>query len=108
MPRYDGECLTCGTVEIVKGMNDPWPVKCPQCKGNGFTRIFTCGVAFHAPADSGWDTKNGGLGEWMPQLGKRYLDGATKTQPNPDAYARSRSEAIDKFKRRGYPNIEKC
>lgn len=109
MPLYDGNCLTCGTVEILKGMNDPWPEKCPRCKGRSFTRIFGTAVAFHAPCDSGWEQENNGMGKWMPQLGTRYLDPHTKTKLNPDAYAKSRAEAIEKFQKRGYnkKDIEK-
>ncbi len=107
MPCYDGTCLTCGVVEIYKGMNDPFPEKCPQCKGNGFERVFANQVAFHAPCDAGWESENGGMGKWMPQLGARYLDAHTKTKLNPDAYAKSRVDAIDKFKRKGYDDIQK-
>lgn len=107
MPTYDGNCLTCGTVEIYKGMNDPWPEKCPQCKGNGFERIYSTNVALHGPCDSGWETENDGLGKWMPQLGARYLDAHTRTTKNPAAYCRSRADAIDAFKRKGYDDIQK-
>jgi putative FmdB family regulatory protein len=109
MPLYDGECLTCGVVEILKGMNDPWPEKCPQCKGNGFTRIFCTAVSFHKPSDANWEQENNGLGHYCPQLGPRFLDAYTKKQPNPAAYAKSNADAYDKFLRRGYDksNISK-
>lgn len=107
MPCYDGTCLTCGTVEIYKGMNDPWPLKCPRCKGNGFERIFSTQTAFHAPCDAGWESENNGLGHWMPQLGPRFKDAKTKQIPNADAYARSQADGIEKFKRKGYDDIQR-
>lgn len=102
MPCYDGECLTCGVVEIYKAMNDPWPHKCPQCKGNGFTRIFNVAVKFHKPSDSGWEQENNGLGHFCPQLGPRFKDAYTKKIPNTDAYAKSNADAYNKFLKRGY------
>ncbi len=110
MPLYDGECLTCGVVEILKGMNDPFPVKCPQCKGNGFSRVYASQVAFHKPSDAGWESEDGGLGHWCPQLGPRWLDAHTRKIPNMAARARNNNDAYDKFLRRGYDksNIEKA
>jgi putative FmdB family regulatory protein len=106
--RYDFFCEGCNKeVEIVKGMNDPSPEHCPECGSKRWHRVFGSAVAVHPPADAGWESKNNGLGEFMPQLGTRYLDPFTKTQPNPNAYARSRAEAIEKFKRRGYTDIQK-
>ncbi len=105
MPRYDGTCPKCGTIEIIKSMNDAWPKSCPQCKGDTFDREFNFQTSFHQAADSGWENENNGLGRYLPQAGPRYLDAKTKQKPNPDAYARSRSEAVDRFKKRGYPEI---
>lgn len=107
MPLYDYECPTCGVVEVFKGMNDPAPARCPQCKSTTFDRVFSTQTAFIAPCDSGWETENDGLGKWMPQLGARYLDPHTRTTKNPAAYARSRADAIDAFKRKGYDDIQK-
>ena len=107
MPCYDGECPKCGVIEIVKSMNDPWPKKCPECKGGTFERCFNTTVRFQGSVDENWHTENNGLGRYLPQAGPRYLDAYTKTKPNPDAYARSRNDAIEKMKKRGYPTIEK-
>lgn len=104
MPRYDGICPTCGTIEIVKRMNEFWPKKCPKCGGKEFDRVFTTAVAFHPPADAGWEQENGGLGRYLPQAGRvKRPDGTL----NPETHARSRAEAIEIFKKRGYPSIER-
>lgn len=109
MPAYDGECLTCGIVEIFKRMSDPFPEHCPQCKGRSFTRVFNTSVKFHGSSDENWHLENNGLGHFCPQLGPRFLDAYTKKQPNPMAYAKSNADAYDKFLRRGYDksNISK-
>lgn len=103
MPLYAFFCEHCnGEVEVLKGMNDPSPKRCPACGCSRFHRIYGQSVAFHGSCDEGWEQENDGLGKWMPQLGARYLDAHTRTKKNPDAYARSRAEAIEKFQKRGY------
>ncbi len=104
MPLYDGDCQSCGIVEVYKSMNAPWPKKCPKCGAKGFDRIFNSGMGFIPAADSGWELESNGAGRYCPQLGRiKRPDGSL----NPDTHCRSRAEAIDKFKARGYPNIEK-
>jgi putative FmdB family regulatory protein len=107
-PLYEYVCAECGPFEIFKGMNDPAPKRCPTCKGLDFGRVFSAGVAFVPAADQGWEQENGGAGHYCPQLGKRWIDPHTRTTLNPDAHTKSRSDAIDKFKRRGYDSIEKA
>ncbi len=106
MPRYDGSCDKCGIIEIVKSMNEPWPAKCPEC-GAKFDRVFNTQSNFNKAVDANWENENNGLGRYLPQAGPRYLDAYTKTKPNPDAYARNINQAVDKMKRRGYPDISR-
>lgn len=105
MPLYDGLCPECNVVEIYKGMNEPWPKRCPKCGGREFYRQFNNAVALHAAADQGWENENGGAGHYMGQLGRLKRPDGTL---NPDTHCRSRAEAIDKFKRRGYDDISPC
>lgn len=60
-----------------------------------------------AAIDQNWERENGGMGKYLPQAGPRFLDAKTKQVPNPQAYARSRSEAIERYKERGYPDIQR-
>lgn len=105
MAVYDGICPTCGIIEIRKLMNDPWP-HCPMCGSKDFSRVITV-PRFNKPADQGWEGENDGLGRYLPQAGKQYLDPYTKTKLNPDAHARSRNEAIEIFKKKGAVEISK-
>jgi hypothetical protein len=103
---YEFRCLghCASVVEIDKRMNDPSPTTCLRCHGK-LERIYS--INFHGSCDAAQEMENDGFGKWYPQLGPRYLDAKTKTKRNPDAYARSRADAIDKFKRKGYQSIEK-
>lgn len=106
MPCYEFSCDHCEVVQLVHPMSEAHPKKCPQCGSSNFHQIFSV-PATMASADAGWEAENHGMGRYLPQAGPRYLDAYTKTKPNPDAYARSRNDAIEKMKKRGYPTIEK-
>jgi putative FmdB family regulatory protein len=105
MPIYEHECARCGRLELERRMSDPAPVKCPRCGRAGLTRIYS--AHFHGAVDAGQENENDGLGMWYPEMGARYLDPHTKTKRNPAAYARTRYEAMEKLKRRGY-GVEKA
>ncbi len=96
MPRYDGDCQKCGTIEIVKRMNDPFPRKCPSC-GGAFARVFNTDIAVKAPPDSGWESENGGRGRYISQLQREPGNSGS----DPEAFCRSQSEIFEKCKRRG-------
>jgi putative FmdB family regulatory protein len=105
MPVYEFRCQAkCGLIEVTKRMADPSPTTCPHC-GASLERIYS--AYLHGACDAAQELENDGLGKWNPQLGPRYLDAKTKTKRNPDAYARSRADAADKFKRKGYESVEK-
>lgn len=100
MPAYDYDCSACGTFEVIKGMNDPPPKKCPRCGSKEIARIFAPGrIAFLPPKDSGWEHEGQGRGRYIGQLG---------AVDDPNAYCRSRSEIPEKAKRLGFQRIEKC
>ena len=99
MPRYDYECAECGVFEVIKGMRDPAPKRCPKCKGKEVSRVFDCSTAFIPPVDSGWENENGGRGRYIDQLGD---------PGDPGCYARSRHQIPDLAKRKGFTRIEKC
>ncbi len=107
MPLYDYLCKKCGIVEVFHGMTDFRPRNCTKCGRKGFAKQISAGAAFHAAPDSGWEQKNGGLGEYMPQMGLEYLGGRKDGVRNPATHCRTRAEAIDRFKRQG-KDVEKC
>ncbi len=97
-PLYDFACSKCGTFEVLKGMRDPNPTKCPTCRG-AIERVFNTKVAFIPPVDSNWENESGGRGRYIAQLG----------DPNdPGCYARSRHQIPDLAKRKGFTQIDKC
>jgi putative FmdB family regulatory protein len=98
MPCYDMLCSKCGVFEIVKGMNDPCPKRCPTCRGK-VDRVFNTRVAFIPPVDSSWHLENNGAGRYIGQLGA--ID-------DPNAYCRSRNLIPERAKRAGFQRIEKC
>ncbi len=105
MTIYLHECPQCGQMELNRRMTDAAPKTCPLCHELGLQQIFR--ASFIAPCDSAQENLNGGLGEFYPQLGPRYLDQKTKKIPNPKAHARSRTDAVELFKAKGC-EVEKC
>lgn len=97
-PAYDFSCSKCGTFEVIKGMRDPAPKRCPTCRG-GIDRVFNTKIAFIPPVDGDWHNENGGRGRYISQIG----------DPNdPGCYARARHEIPDLAKRKGFQSITKC
>lgn len=105
MPIYEHRCERCGVIEHERRMSEPSPTQCPQCGMPGLLRIYNAHL--HGAVDAGQENENNGMGKFYPQLGPQFLDAKTKTTRNPDAHARSRVDAIEKFKRRGYSDIQK-
>lgn len=102
MPLYDHQCPHCGVVEVMHGMNEPAPPRCPNCGAKPFDRVYEI-PRFNRAADQGWENENNGAGRYMGQMGPMKKNGAL----NPDTHCRSRAEAIDRFKRLGYSDIDK-
>lgn len=105
MPIYLHECATCGVMELERPMSARAPTRCPQCKRKGLQRIYQC--YFKAPCDMFHENLNGGMGEYYPQYGKKYLDPYTKTTLNPVAHHRSRADALEYAKRQEW-SVDKC
>ncbi len=101
MPLYDYRCRTCGIIEVFHGMTDFRPRNCTKCKRPGFRKLFTAQAAFIPAADSGWEQKNGGLGEYMPQMGREFIGDRHDGVRNPATHCRNRAEAIERFRRQG-------
>ena len=105
MPVYEFRCAKkCGVIEITKRMADPSPTTCPHC-GASLERIYS--AYLHGSCDAAQELQNDGYGKFYPQLGKQFLDPFTKKHRNPASHARSRVDAIEKFKRKGAISIEK-
>lgn len=105
MPIYEFRCQKrCGLIEITKRMSDPSPTRCPHC-GACLDRIYS--AYLHGACDAAQETQNNGMGMFYPSLGPQFLDAKTKTRRNPAAHARSRYEAMEKLRRRGY-GVEKA
>ena len=104
MPIYSHRCSQCGTMELYRTMAEPQPTKCPHCRRPGLERIYDSYI--HGACDAAQENLNDGLGMFYPSLGPQFLDAKTKTKRNPEAHARSRYDAMERLKRKGY-GVEK-
>lgn len=104
MPDYDVLCLKCDTVwEQTHSMREKH-APCPKCHSNDVTTSIGNAVYFNPPLDSSWENRNGGRGEYFSQLEMK------STHPDhgtPDCYFRSRKDALEACKRRGFTVISK-
>jgi len=105
MPIYEHRCSHCGDMELQRPMSAKAPKHCPICKRKGFEQIFTS-INFQGACDAAQENLNNGAGMYYPQFGTRYLDPHTKTKLNPAAHHRSRADALEFGKRKGW-DIEK-
>jgi hypothetical protein len=92
-------------MELSRRMADPSPKKCPLCGSKKFTQLLSR-CYFQGACDAAQENQNNGAGMYYPQFGKRYLDPHTKTKLNPAAHHRSRADALEYGKRKGW-DIEK-
>ena len=47
MPLYYYQCLSCGhIVEVMHGVNDPWPQRCERCGGEMRKLISAAAIVF--------------------------------------------------------------
>ena len=101
MPLYDTECRKCEHVweqsHLMRESHEP----CPKC---GATDVFTVLQPLHVRAalDQGWEGENQGSGRYFPQF-EDSID-CSKSRKN---CFRSRNEAIEEGKRRGFVFLEK-
>lgn len=102
MPFYDCECQDCGSVhEQRHRMADPHG-PCPKCRSTSVITIFTQPVRVNPPLDRNWESLNGGRGQYFSQLEESKT--CTRSAEN---FFRSRNDAIEACKRRGYDIISK-
>lgn len=105
MPTYQYFCQKCAKAtdlwHPMKACNDPHP--CPTCSWR-MTRDVVL-VAIQPPQDAGWEFRNNGRGQYIPQLELELNDkvdaGLDIKKNDPYAYCRSRSEIVEKAARRG-------
>ena len=102
--EYDVLCLDCDHVhEQSHGMREKH-APCPKCKSANVTTSISNTIRFNKPLDSNWENANGGRGEYFSQLEMK------STHPDhgtPDCYFRSRKDALEACKRRGFTVISK-
>jgi len=105
MAEYETICLACDHVwdqsHSVHAAHEP----CPNCRSEKVSRYFGNGLHTSVSAaslDTGWERENGGRGRYFSQLEQS----ATCTR-SPENCFRSRNEAIEACKRRGFDIISK-
>jgi putative FmdB family regulatory protein len=100
MCRYDYLCEKCEHEhEQIHRMADA-PQPCPRCGCTRVTKVFRQVPPVRVP-DAGWQFENNGRGRYIGQLA------AKPDVTDPNAFCRSRTDAVEKAKRQGWKNIEK-
>lgn len=100
MPSYDYECSKCGKLHEQNHRMAEAPQPCPGCGCTRVVKVFISVPRAKIP-DRGWEYENNGRGRYIGQLAPK----ADVVDPN--AYCRSRTEAVEKAKRQGWNRIEK-
>lgn len=93
MPRFDMECQVCGRAwEAIIRMTESCPC-CPECDSRDTMKVFNVAPAMRL-RDMGWEYENNGRGRYISQLADGLRD--------PKAFCRSRTEAKEKARAKGY------
>jgi putative FmdB family regulatory protein len=92
MPMHDYHCEKCGDFEAFTFLQEGKLTKCPTCRSKVSVAWITSPRVQGDIAD--WGNENRGKGRYCPQLASKPKD--------PNAYATSRWDLIDKGKRRGW------
>lgn len=104
MPLYDTFCEKCDHLWEQKHLMREAHEPCPKCHSKQVRTHITLGsiqIAANS-LDAGWENEEGGRGRYFSQL----EDSATCTR-SPKNFFRSRNEAIEACKRRGFQILEK-
>lgn len=97
MPVYQYRCAECEAEwEEYHSMHETPRIPCPKCSGAQTGKCFNYSVTFIGAKDANWEGENGGKGRRFSQLAKHAKDDSQ------DCHFRSRNEAIEAAKRRGY------
>lgn len=75
---------------------------CPRCRSKSVESVPTADVRVNPPLDRGWEYLNGGRGQYFSQL-----EPVPTGTPSPSCHFRSRHEALEACKRRGFNVISK-
>ena len=99
--EYRTICMSCRheweQSHLMKESHAP----CPECKGEKVESVIES-VNVRAPADAHWGYENNGLGRYFPQL-----EDSVDCKPSAKNHFRSRNEAIEACKQRGFQIIDK-
>ena len=88
MPIYEFECSRHGGFTEFASVEGRHSVRCPKC-GRLAKKVMSIPAAV--------------ISDWP--IGGRYVSGAAKYSGDPDGFCPSRSDAIEKIKRRGHEAI---
>jgi len=100
--QYETLCQKCDHVfEQEHRMKDPHK-PCPKCGAKEVFSLIHGTTQFAPPLDRNWESLNGGAGQYFSQLETSKT--CTRSREN---FFRSRNEAIEACKRRGYNIIDK-
>lgn len=75
---------------------------CPECGSNKVFSLIHGTTQFSAPLDAGWEYESGGRGRYFSQL-----ETSRTCTRSPENFFRSRNEAMEACKRRGFDILEK-
>ena len=75
---------------------------CPKCSSKQVYSVIHGTTQFARPLDAEWEYLNGGRGQYFSQL-----ETSKTCTRSPENYFRSRNEAMEACKRRGYTILDK-
>ena len=104
MPNYDVLCLKCEHVAEQFHMMRESHAPCPKCGSKDVTTAISNTIHFNPALDSSWEGLNGGRGQYFSQLETNCTDPKNGSR---DCYFRSRNDALEACKRRGFNIISK-
>lgn len=101
MPDYDVECRKCGHASEQTHMMREAHFPCPKCKSKDVFTVLQP-TAIRPPLDGSWEYENGGRGRYFSQL-----EDSVDCKPSAHNHFRSRNEAIEACKKRGFQIIDR-
>lgn len=105
MAEYETICLDCEHVWNQSHSVHDDHAPCPKCGSKKISTYFGNGMKMQIAANSldcGWEHENGGRGRYFSQL-----EDSVDCKPTNKNFFRSRNDAIEACKRRGFDILDK-
>lgn len=101
---YDVLCLKCDHVHEQTHSMKEAHAPCPKCKSKNVTTAIGNTIHFNPALDQNWENLNGGKGQYFSGMETEIRD---PNNGSANCYFRSRNDALEACKRRGFNIISK-